>query len=225
MALENKETFTREEVENLIKKSVKKQKAKTEAKWKKTIKLTATILVSVSVLVAIVGTKEFMDYIQDRKVTQEYYDDFDRATSLIDSYVDASKETFADNDRGQLATYYDTGAIADVLMRDMENFDVNFYQAYNTVKNTPSFTDVEIRKTMNQVLNYVEAYYKKETGKELSSSYETFESYVQSLGFVNEKGEVDYGAYSKAFQDYIVQMQRAEDALGEETDISELGGR
>ena len=225
MALENKDTFTREEVENLIKKSVKNQKAKTEAKWRNVVKITATIVGSVTILASIVGTKEVMEYIQDKKVTQEYYDDFDRATSLIDSYVDASKVTFADNERKQLATYYDTGAIADVLMRDMENFDVNFYQAYNTIKNTATFTDTEIRKSMNQILNYVEAYYKKETGKELSSSYETFESYVQSLGFVNEKGEADYGAYSKAFQDYIVQMQRAKDVLGEETDISELGGR
>jgi len=225
MALENKDTFTREEVENLIKKSVKKQKAKTEAKWRRIVKITATIVGSVTILASIVGTKEVMDYIQDRKETHEYYQDYETASSLISSYVDASKETFADNERKQLATYYDTGAIADVLMRDMENFDVNFYQAYNKIKNTSSFTDTEIRKSMNQILNYVEAYYKKETGKELSSSYETFESYVQSLGFVNEKGEVDYGAYSKAFQDYIVQMQRAKESLGNETEISELGGR
>ena len=225
MALENKDTFTREEVENLIKKSVKNQKAKTEAKWRRIVKITATIVGSVTILASIVGTKEVMDYIQDRKETHEYYQDYETASSLVDSYVDASKETFADNDRKQLATYYDTGAIAKVLMSDMENFDVNFYQAYNKIKNTPSFTDSEIRKSMNQILNYVEAYYKKETGKELSSSYETFESYVRSLGFVNEKGEVDYGAYSKAFQDYIVQMQRAKESLGNETEISELGGR
>lgn len=221
MTIEDKEFYSKEEVQNLINKSVSNSKRRSKANWKKGFKVGASLSAAATALlttvIIIVGNNAI-----DNRLQNAYYNEHGNE---IVAMVGDNKQFNYNYEENQPAVYYDADKIAKHLVNENDNFDISFFETYDTVKNTGSFTDVEVRKTMNDILSWVNTFYKS-NGNEESAIYTNFEDYVISLGFVDENNAADYKKYSEAFKDMIAKIQAAEYAVNQNgVEYEGFGGR
>ena len=226
MQNEYKPFYTGEEVENMINKSVAKSQRRAKASWKKGFKVGTTLGVSAAVILTIlisILTNNISTNIKQNKAVSEHSEE-------IVAMVNEEREGWYDVLENQPVTYYDTSAIAKYLVEETDNFHIALFEAYDRICATGSFSDAEVRKTMDAIISEVKSLTKD---SENPINHNSWEDYVCGVNFVDKDGNADYSKYKEGMKDMITKIQSAEQMMADhgmeepgldETDPA-MGGR
>jgi len=105
-----------------------------------------------------------------------------------------------------------TWNVASYIKEHPEEREYAIYSAYKRYKSESSFDDAALRNCMDRLMREL-----KESTKDTDSpfNHDTFASYVSSLGFVNNKGEVEYKTYDKSVGKNFIEDYKAVKGLNE----------
>lgn len=215
--LKDKPIFTGEEFTNAVKKSYATGKKRSKLAWNRgqvagSVKTGAIALLAASILA---GTVALGNYAVDKHAKDEAVKEY--GADVYSAMADASDQQYGTHNMVSV-DYYDTYEIANFLLSERKNFDVEFYKVYDRVKSTSSFTDVEIRKTMNEILFHLRSL---TADSEAPIMYADFKAYVEAHNFIDDDGQADYKKYNEQMREHILNLYQVEQAIED----NDLGGR
>ena len=212
--MDDKLLFTAREVYRIIKRSMSRNKKRVNAAWENGYVAgnvvgsvrTAIIALLVAIILSLVvnsykGMKE--DIALDKAI-----DTYGHPETV--SMVQESRRYYYHHDTNAVAVDIETLGIsehlADIALNGTpEDFHREMYRVYHEVCDTSQFSDTEIRKIMDEIIENIARLSRGEDGVSLVN-HSSFAGYVSSLGCTKErKGEVvaDYKEYNEQWEKYF----------------------
>lgn len=225
---EDKVVFTGKELEEIIGKSIARNKRRCKARWKRaviqdvvrTTMVLALLTAILAKIIAMVAGKNYENKVAEAVNT--YGNPY--TISVFEDSVNSYREPGTNNVAVDIETYEIGEHLAKIAKEDgIEVFHQELFRVYYRVCKTSRFGDAEVRKTMNSILSYASSLSKDDEGVPVIN-FESFADCVGSLGFTHEedgKKVVDYSEYTESWEEYFAKTSDIQDI----TDDMNLGGR
>lgn len=213
--INNMHLYTEEELKNIVNKSIAEDRRRVEAQRSKTLArvLAKGVVAMALATVIIVMTDKlgaFKSKLDRQKAAMNY-----GGTEIVQVVKDA-KNVYRVPGHVEYSVDYDESKIAEHLVEKSEDFDLDLYKAYTTIKGTSRFSDAEVKKTMDSVIYSVDEMTKDKKGDE-RISHDSWEDYVEDHNHVDSNGNADYKSYTDHIENVIekqIELDEAEKEHG-----------